>query len=74
LVFNAIETHNGRNSDAENQKALKVAQTRELPSIGGSDCHDRKQVGKAFTVFPDRVRTIEELIGEIQKGNCRGSY
>ncbi|MAF33315.1 MAG: hypothetical protein CL941_05095 [Desulfobacter sp.] len=43
-------------------------------SIGESDCHYRKQVGKAFTVFPDRVLTIEELIGEIQKGNCRGSF
>ena len=74
MVFDAIETHNGRNLDVENQKALKVAQMRDIPSIGGSDCHDRKQVGTAFTAFPNRVHTIEELIGEIQKGNCRGSY
>ncbi len=55
--IDAIETHNG---------------LRNLPSIGGSDCHQKAQVGRAFTEFENPVHTIEELIEEIKKGNCKG--
>ena len=70
--FDAIETHNGFSSDAENRKAVQVARITSLPSIGGSDCHNREQVGQAFTVLNNPVHTIEELIEEIKKGNCNG--
>ncbi|MEE9613118.1 MAG: PHP domain-containing protein [Desulfatiglandales bacterium] len=70
--FDALETHNGLNSKDENQKAIQAAHLRNLPSIGGSDCHNREQVGTAYTVFKNPVRTIDELIGEIKKGKCKG--
>ena len=70
--FDALETHNGLNSKRENQKAIQAAQLRNLPSIGGSDCHNREQVGMAYTEFKNPVRTIDELIEEIKKGNCKG--
>lgn len=70
--FDAIETHNGMNSDKENEKAIQVSKLRSLPSIGGSDCHKRVQVGRAYTVFENPVRSIEDLIREILSGNCRG--
>jgi predicted metal-dependent phosphoesterase TrpH len=70
--FDAIETHNGLNLGDMNQKAVDAARLRNLPSIGGSDCHKQEQVGRAFTEFKNPVHTIHELIKEIKKGNCMG--
>jgi hypothetical protein len=70
--FDAIETHSGTNFKDENRKAIHAARIRNLPSIGGSDCHNKEQVGRAFTEFKNPPHTIDELIEEIRKGNCRG--
>ena len=70
--FDAIETHNSRNPKKSNQKAARIAQLKSLPSIGGSDCHNREEVGRAFTAFKNPVYTIDKLIEEIRKGNCTG--
>ncbi len=70
--FEAIETHNGRNSSDQNQRALETCQQLGLVSIGGSDCHHKHQVGRAFTLFNNPVRTLETLVEEIKKGNCWG--
>lgn len=70
--FDAIETHNGLNSEDMNQKAIYSARLRNLSSVGGSDCHKKEQVGRAFTEFKNPVHTIHELIEEIKKGNCKG--
>ena len=70
--IDAIETHNGLDLENMNQKAIHVARLRNLPSVGGSDCHQKAQVGRAFTEFENPVHTVEELIEEIKKGNCKG--
>ena len=70
--IDAIETHNGLNGEEMNQKALHASKIINLPSIGGSDCHHKKQVGRAFTEFKNPVHTMDELIEEIKRGNCRG--
>jgi predicted metal-dependent phosphoesterase TrpH len=70
--LDAIETHNGLNMGEMNQKAIDAARLRNFPSIGGSDCHKKEQVGRAITEFKNPVQTIEELIEEIKKGNCKG--
>ncbi len=70
--LDAVETHNGVNSPEANRRAVEAALHRRLPSIGGSDCHTPEQVGRAYTVFDKPVRSMEELIGEIRRGNCRG--
>jgi predicted metal-dependent phosphoesterase TrpH len=70
--FDAIETHNGLNIEDMNQKAIHAARVRNLSSIGGSDCHKKEQVGRAFTEFENPVYTIDELIEKIKKGNCKG--
>ena len=70
--FDAIETHNGLNSESMNQRAIHAAGLRNLSSVGGSDCHNKAQVGRSFTEFENPVHTIEELIEEIKKGNCKG--
>jgi len=70
--LDAIETHNGLNLGDMNEKAIQASRLRNLPSIGGSDCHKKEQVGRAFTEFRNQVHTLEELIEEIKKGNCKG--
>jgi hypothetical protein len=70
--FDAIETHNGLNLGNMNQKAVHAVKLTNLPSVGGSDCHKKEQVGRAFTEFDRPVHTIDELTEEIKKGNCKG--
>jgi predicted metal-dependent phosphoesterase TrpH len=72
--LDAIETHNGLDRETANRKAMEAARLKKLPSIGGSDCHIKEQVGTAFTLFKTRVETIEDLIEEIKKGNCEGAF
>jgi predicted metal-dependent phosphoesterase TrpH len=68
----AIETHNGLDTEEMSRKALQAAKMKNLPSIGGSDCHNKNEVGRAFTEFKNHVRTIDELVEEIKRGHCRG--
>jgi len=49
-----------------------VAHKRKLPMIGGSDCHNQGEAGRAFTSFRYPVRTIDELTEEIKLGRCEG--
>jgi len=70
--IDAIETHNGIDLENMSERATQAARLRNLSSIGGSDCHQKEQVGRAFTEFKNPVHTIDELIEEIKKGNCKG--
>jgi predicted metal-dependent phosphoesterase TrpH len=70
--FDAIETCNGLDKKEENERAVRVAQLKDLPSIGGSDCHNSVQVGRAYTAFRNPVHTIEDMIREVKLGNCKG--
>jgi predicted metal-dependent phosphoesterase TrpH len=72
--FDAFETHNGANSLHANQKAIQAASTLKLPSAGGSDCHRIEQVGRAVTEFFNPIMTMDDMIREIKKGNCREVY
>lgn len=45
--LDAIETHSGRSFEEENRKAVQAARIKNLPSIGGSDCHSKEQMGRA---------------------------
>ncbi|MBN1883231.1 MAG: PHP domain-containing protein [Deltaproteobacteria bacterium] len=42
-----------------------------IPEIGGSDAHFPWGVGAAYTMFEDRIETIEDLIREVKAGRCR---
>lgn len=67
-----METHSGRSSADENRKAMHAARIKNLPSIGGSDCLRKEQVGRAFAEFAHPVHTVHGLIKGIRKGNGRG--
>ncbi|MBM4326806.1 MAG: PHP domain-containing protein [Deltaproteobacteria bacterium] len=68
----ALETHNGGNLPHQNSPAIEAALRLSLPSVGGSDCHRPEDVGRSVTEFSDQIRSMNDLVGEIKAGNCRG--
>jgi hypothetical protein len=53
---------------------IELYNTLKLQSIGGSDCHIIEHVKSAVTEFINPIQTIDDMIREIKKGNCRGVY
>lgn len=70
----AVETHNGNNSDSDNQRALQAATRRQLPTLGGSDCHKTQAVGRCATEFTVPVCGMADFIAAVRAGQCRGAY
>ncbi|HPZ65291.1 MAG TPA: PHP-associated domain-containing protein [Bacillota bacterium] len=42
-----------------------------LPGTGGSDAHRLEEIGRSYTLFPERIATLEELVAAIKAGSCR---
>ncbi|NLJ72808.1 MAG: PHP domain-containing protein [Syntrophomonadaceae bacterium] len=61
-----IEAFNGSTPEELNMKAYQVALDMNLPALGGSDAHDREQVGKFATLFPKGTRTMCDFIAAIK--------
>jgi len=70
----AVETHNGGNSDADNELALTACRHMALPGLGGSDCHKVAAVGRCATEFLQPVADIKDFIAAVRAGACRGGY
>jgi len=70
--IDAVETHNGVNTQEQNQLAIQAALKLGLPSTGGSDCHQPYAVGQGYTEFYNSVSSMKEVIREIKAGNCQG--
>lgn len=65
----AVETLNGSATLSENQQAEEVADRLQTGKVGGSDAHGPAGIGKAFTLFPEPVTTMSELIAALKKQN-----
>ncbi|MBT4087888.1 MAG: PHP domain-containing protein [Deltaproteobacteria bacterium] len=65
----AIETRNGSASELENSQANHVADQLKTGKVGGSDAHGPSGIGKAYTVFPEPVTSMTELIAALKKQN-----
>lgn len=61
-----IEAFNGSTPEKLNLKAYNVALELGLPALGGSDAHDREQVGKFATLFPKNTKTIRDFIKAVK--------
>ena len=66
--FDAIESHNGRGSEAQNRFAEDLREGLGMPGVGGSDAHRVNQVGTAATEFQRRIKSLDDLIAEIKAG------
>ena len=67
----ALETVNGHNGAVANARAELIAAQRHLGATGGSDAHDVRSVGQAFTEFPDGVSTVDDVLDQIARGRSR---
>jgi hypothetical protein len=58
----ALETFNASATLQENQQAQAAAKKLNLAGIGGSDAHGPRAIGRAYTLFPHPIHTLEELV------------
>ncbi len=72
--ISAVETHNGNNSDGDNDLACTAAVNLGLPTLGGSDCHKSSAVGRCATQFSSPVSDMPSFIAAVRSGACRGAY
>ncbi len=61
-----IEAFNGSTPEKLNLKAYHVALELGLPALGGSDAHNREQVGKFATLFPKNTKTLRDFIDAVK--------
>lgn len=72
--ISGVETHNGGNTDSDNDLAMRAADHLALPTLGGSDCHKTEAVGRCATEFLQPVTNMSEFIAAVRAGACRGAY
>jgi len=58
----AVEACNGSASETENQQAFNRAKKMGWGCVGGSDAHGPDHIGKAYTLFPGEVKTVQQLV------------
>lgn len=64
----AVESINGRGSDAENQFSRDIQVKLGMRAVGGSDAHRIEQVGTAATHFQDKITGLGDLIKALRAG------
>ena len=69
--MDTIESHNGQNSDLENEFTVKVCQKLNLKGTGGSDAHSHIEIGRSVTIFENRIEDEQDLIKELKAGRFR---
>jgi predicted metal-dependent phosphoesterase TrpH len=65
-----LEARNGRNSAVTNGRAELLAARRGLATTGGSDAHEARSLGRAFTSFPFDEPSVDELLERLRQGRC----
>jgi predicted metal-dependent phosphoesterase TrpH len=63
----ALEVTNGHNSPRANRAAARVAEARHLGTTGGSDAHELRHLGRAFTDFPEGASSADDLLEAIRR-------
>jgi predicted metal-dependent phosphoesterase TrpH len=64
----ALEAINGSVNEDDNLKAMAAAARLGIQGIGGSDAHGIKALGKAYTIFPEPIKTMEGLVMALRSG------
>ncbi len=58
----AIEAMNGNCTARENAFARSVAEVLDLPMTAGSDAHYADDLGRCWSIFPEPVATVRDVI------------
>lgn len=63
----AVESLNGSTSYKNNLKANNLAKKLNLPTLGASDAHNSKRIGKYASYFEDNINNMQDFINAIKK-------
>ena len=69
-----IEGFSGRLSKDENDLAQAVGKRLGIKSIGASDAHSLKQLGRCVTIFEKRISSEAEFLSELKMGRFEADY
>lgn len=72
--LDGMETANARacfKAPDANERAAAMAGLRGLPQVGGSDAHDAKEVGNAYTELEAEALSLSALRCALAQGECR---
>lgn len=72
--LDAIEVLNGSTPFEPNKKAAGYAKMLNLACVGSSDCHVPQKLGLYATWFPEKIKTVNELIKAVKNHECRPAY
>ncbi len=64
----ALETFNASATLRENDRTRIAASKMSLAGIGGSDAHGSLAIGRAYTLFPAPILTIQDLVQALKSG------
>ncbi|MBN2232361.1 MAG: PHP domain-containing protein [Deltaproteobacteria bacterium] len=63
-----IEEINGRNTDAENERAAAWRTRYGINGVGGSDAHTPAEIGSVCTFFPPAIRSTTAFVRALRTG------
>ena len=67
----AVESLNGRGTEAQNRYSAELSARLSMPSTAGSDAHREAQMGTAATEFYGKIECVEDLIRLLKSGQYR---
>jgi len=68
--IDALETRNGTRLRSQNRTATALAQAHDKVTVGGSDSHTYRGIGKTYMVCAN-ARNREEFLFELRRGRVR---
>jgi len=71
-MVSVIEVFNGCSLPSTNLKTAKIAHSFHLGGTGGSDSHDPKYAGFAYTVIDSTDMRIDTVLSHLEKGTTWG--
>lgn len=66
----AVEALNGGSRRGENERVRALIDGHGYHGFGGSDAHLVSLIGICATRFDDDIRTIEDLVAALRRGDC----
>lgn len=67
-LVDAVESQNGRGSEAQNGFSAELGRRLNLKGTGGSDAHALKDIGSCATRFQRSIASVQDLVAELKAG------
>jgi hypothetical protein len=67
ISIDLVEIANGRCNTSTNRLAKEYAGYMRLPGIGGSDAHDKREIGSVLTVL-EAEKGLDSILAALKKG------